>query len=132
MLKSIVSLAAILALALVSPSIAEKADSGHQHKAESKAKKAVKTGSITGVVVDLACEMLGEEPGPGHQACATGGVPIGLLDKEGRIWIAISDKYGSPNEMLLPLMGKNVKAEGWYVRKPGVGLISISKVAEVK
>lgn len=103
---------------------AEGKEAGHKH---GKAK--VVTGAVTGVVVDLACEILGEEPGPGHQACGQGGVPVGILDGKGRLWICINEKYGSASDMLVPLMGRKVKAEGWFVNKGKFGLLSIAKVS---
>lgn len=99
-------------------------DGGHKH---GKAK--VQTGSVTGVVVDLACEILGEEPGPGHQTCGQGGVPVGILDGKGRLWICINAEYGSASDLLVPLMGRKVRAEGWFVNKGKYGLLSIAKVS---
>lgn len=91
-------------------------------------KKAAKPGAVTGAVVDVACAILGEAPHPGHKGCAEGGVPMGILDDQGRLWHAISGKFGSATEMLLPHVGKRVKAEGWYAEAKGERLISISTV----
>ncbi len=97
-----------------------------------KKNKDVKTGTITGTVVDLACQILGEKPGAGHKGCAEGGVPVGLVDERGRLWVAINGDYGSATTMLLPYMGQKVKATGWYLERKGERLVSIATVVPVE
>ena len=99
--------------------------------AEGKKNKNVQTGSITGTVVDVACSILGEKPGPGHKGCAEGGVPVGLVDGKGKLWLAINDQYGSATAMLVPFMGQKVRATGWYVVHQRDRLISIASVEPV-
>ena len=101
-------------------------------QAEKKKNKDVKTGAITGTVIDLACQILGEKPDAGHKGCAEGGVPVGLVDAKGRVWVAINASYGSATALLLPYMGQKVKAEGWYIERKGERLISITTVSPVE
>lgn len=117
-----------------------KAGDGHDHgkaadkKSDGKTsdgKKGAKSGSVTGMVVDLACQVLGEKPDPGHKGCAEGGVPVGLVDAKGKLWMAIDANYGSATDELLPYMGKKVKASGWFVERKGERLISIATIEEV-
>lgn len=112
-----------------------KAGAGHDHgkSADRKTggKKGAKAGSVTGTVVDLACQVLGEKPDPGHRGCAEGGVPVGLVDAKGKLWMAIDANYGSATDELLPFMGKKVKATGWFVEKKDQRLISIATVEPV-
>jgi len=96
------------------------------------AKPAVKTGAIMGIVVDVACQILGEAPGPGHKGCAEGGVPVGIVDDHGKMWLAINGSYGSATPLLAPFMGRRVRAEGWYLERKGERLISIAKVEAVE
>lgn len=119
-----------------------QAGDGHDHgrtaspkpdgKGDGKTKRNdAKTGSVTGTVVDLACQILGEKPDPGHKGCAAGGVPVGLVDAKGRLWMAIDANYGSATDELLPFMGKKVKATGWFVERRNERLISIASVEAV-
>ena len=124
----------LLAALAAAPALSDhhEHDSDKGAKADKKDKKEkAKTVTVTGTVVDLACQILGEKPGEGHQGCAKGGVPVGLVDAKGRLWVAINAAYGSATEQLLPYMGKTVKATGWYVERKGERLISISTVEEV-
>jgi len=111
------------------------AGGGHDHgkpaDKKSDGKKGAKSGSVTGTVVDLACQILGEKPDPGHKGCAEGGVPVGLVDAKGKLWMAIDANYGSATDELLPYMGKKIKATGWFVERKGERLISISTIEEV-
>src|SRR5262245_46214150 len=81
------------------------AESHGGDKTGDKKKNPAKAGSVTGTVVDLACQVLGEKPDPGHKGCAENGVPLGLLDAKGKLWIAIDANYGSATDELLPHVG---------------------------
>lgn len=110
-----------------------ESEHGHEpgHAGHGGRKAEVKTGAVTGVVVDVACQILGEHAGPGHRGCAEGGVPVAILDDRGRMWSAINASYGSATALLAPLMGQRVRAEGWYVERNGERLISIAHVKAV-
>lgn len=94
-------------------------------------KVSTKTGIVIGIVIDIPCYIM--KHGHGHSVCALDqGLPVGLVDAEGNIWIAINDKYAAANKLLAPLMGQRVKAEGWYVEADPYRLISISKVTSLE
>ncbi len=143
-MRHALSIAAVLGWLVAGPAIADhhehKAGDGHDHghgatkPADQKAdgKKAAKAGAVTGTVVDLACQVLGEKPDPGHKGCAENGVPVGLLDAKGKLWIAIDANYGSATDELLPHMGRKVKASGWFVERKGERLISIASIEPVE
>jgi hypothetical protein len=145
-MKHLITTAAALAWLIAGPAPADhhvhQAGDGHDHgqpaakaggKQEKKSggKKDAKAGTVSGTVVDLACQVLGEQPDPGHKGCAELGVPVGIVDANGKLWIAIDANYGSATDELLPFMGMKVKATGWFVERKGERLISIASLEEV-
>jgi hypothetical protein len=76
--------------------------------------------AVVGTVVDAACYLMhpSAADGPSHdkcgQACALAGVPIGIVDQEGkRLYLA----DGAGSKLLLPHLHKRVHVSGRAVSK---------------
>ncbi|MHB8420084.1 MAG: hypothetical protein ACYDCL_18570 [Myxococcales bacterium] len=103
-------------------------------KTEAPAKKMEKKAgeqTIQGELVDLACYLEHGGRGEKHKACATScaqsGLPIGLLDKHGKLFLVIGD-HKPMNAQLADKMGDTVKATGKISTRSGMKLIEISSV----
>lgn len=102
-----------------------------KRKSKGTANEKIVTGTLAGKVIDIACYAIDHGTGPEHQACALGGVPIGILDDQKRIWLAINKNFGSARDLLIPYIGKTVSIEGWMASKGEAHVISISKIGPV-
>ena len=91
--------------------------------------------TVTGEVVDIACYMMGGAKGEGHKgcaaACAKGGIPLALLDGDGKLYLLLADgePHKTMNEKLLAdgLVAAQVKVMGKLHSKPGLNLIVVEK-----
>ncbi len=89
--------------------------------------------SVKGEVVDLWCYSQEGAHGPGHRqcgmACARLGNPIGIVDAEGSIYVAMGAKDHQPaRALLLDKMSQTVTVTGTLVEKSGLKLLYISSV----
>ncbi len=89
--------------------------------------------TVKGEVVDLWCYLEGGDHGPEHKACAVScakaGNPIGILDADGNIFVAMGIKDHQPSrEVLIDKMADTVTATGTVVKKGGVQVIYIKSV----
>ncbi len=89
--------------------------------------------SIKGEVVDLWCFLESGARGAGHKACAVGcatsGLPIGIVDADGNIYLALGFKdHQSAKDLLLSRMADTVTVSGTLVKKGGFEAIFIKEV----
>ena len=107
----------------------EKSDAG---KKEEKAKETV----LKGEVVEVSCYLAHGKKGMGadHQscaeACAKSGSPLGILTKDGNLYVSVlpDDHSTGPNAKLLDHIAHQVEATGIIRKKGGVNGIMITKV----
>lgn len=89
--------------------------------------------TVTGEVVDLACYIKMGARGAGHKECATecanAGIPLGIVDAKGEIFLPASkeDKKGA-NAELLPFVAEMVTVKGKLYHKGGQRLLAIESV----
>ncbi len=90
--------------------------------------------TLTGEPVCITCA-LQDKSGESHIACAKGcatkGLPIGLLVKDGdkeEMYLALGDGGKQAKDLLSEHMGHQVKATGKVATKGGMKVITISKV----
>lgn len=96
--------------------------------------------TVTGEVVDSWCyasQVMGSGRGETHKpcglACAHGGVTLGIVDDNGKLYIAAKSKaYTGCKELLTPFIAKRVKASGWLATKGGSNIMKIGKVELAK
>ena len=96
-----------------------------------------KTITATGELVDTWCYFEGGDHGPQHKACSTAcakaGNPIGLLQKNGRVFILAGMKDHQPaRDLLAAHMNENVSVKGTLVSKGGVNMLYVNSVAPQK
>jgi hypothetical protein len=108
------------------------------------AQAATATTSVTGEVVDLACYLAHNLTGPNHAACAvscaTGGAPLGILDRQsGKAYLIVLDHdklMGAKTNQILamfkPYIAKNVTAKGKVVQRSGLTGFVVTSVAAAK
>ncbi|TAM79735.1 MAG: hypothetical protein EPN47_18240 [Acidobacteria bacterium] len=89
--------------------------------------------SVKGEVVDLWCYSQEGAHGPAHRqcgmTCARLGNPIGIVDAEGNIYVAMGAKDHQPGRaLLLDKMSQTVTVTGTLVEKGGLKLLYISTV----
>jgi hypothetical protein len=97
--------------------------------------------TVTGEVVDSWCyisETMGPGRGDKHAVCATacgnGGVPLGIVDDKGQIYIAAKSKqpFKGCKELLMPYIAQRVKVTGYVASKGGCQVLRIEKVEKAK
>lgn len=94
--------------------------------------KSAKATTVQGEVIDMACYMSKGLHGSGHadcaRACIKGGLPVGILDKTGHVYLCMTAKHESANSLLLPYTAEEVKATGTVYQKGGMDMLAVEKV----
>lgn len=119
-------LVVLLASCLAVPAYAHE---GHKHD---ESKEAAATKTVTGELVDLACYMAHGGSGEKHAkcagACVTGGAPMGLLTKDGALYLVVGDHGDEkPYVEAKALAGSSAKLTGKAVVKGGVQALIVTK-----
>jgi hypothetical protein len=104
--------------------------------ASAKSKAMAKETTIKGEVVDISCYLAHGKKGmgPDHKecavACAKNGSPLGILTKEGKLYVSVlpDDHSTGPNAILMDHVADQVKATGIVRSKGGVNGFMITKV----
>lgn len=94
---------------------------------------------VDGEVVDAWCyasKAVGNGRGAEHaqcaNACAHGGVTLGIVDEKGNLYIAAKYKaYQGCQHILEPFVAKRVHVNGWVARLGGCQLLKITDVHEI-
>ena len=114
--------------------------SGTSTKAEKhKMSKPAKEMTITGQVVDVSCYLAHGDKGMGDEhkacaeACAKNGGSLGVLTKEGKLYVSVlpDDHSTGPNAKLMDHIAHDVQVTGIVRSKGGVNGIMITKVEMV-
>jgi len=92
-----------------------------------------KAVTIEGKVVDTGCYFGEHGDGPKHVACATmcakAGIPLAIVDANGKLYLPIGEEHHPANAKLMPFIDKKVKVSGTMVEKGGMTAIAIKTVA---
>jgi hypothetical protein len=96
-----------------------------------------KSITATGELVDMWCYFEGGDHGPQHKACSTAcakaGNPIGLLQKNGQVYVLAGIKDHQPaKDLLVGHMNENASVKGTLVSKGGVNMLYVSSVTPRK
>jgi hypothetical protein len=96
-----------------------------------------KSVSASGELVDMWCYYEGGDHGPQHKACSTAcakaGNPIGLLQKNGQVYVLAGMKDHQPaKDVLVQHMNENVTVKGTLVSKGGVNMLYVTGVTPGK
>lgn len=89
--------------------------------------------SVTGQVIDLACFTAAGLHGASHKACALAcakaGGSLGILTKDGEVYVSIEPKPATnPNKFLLSHLEETVTATGTVFESHGLKSIAIASV----
>ena len=96
--------------------------------------------TIEGLVRDIACPMQNLDGDATHLSlncvrdCVKAGSPIGILTKDGELYLPISDKMPdtSQRQRLMPFLGKYVHVKGISFERHGTHAIVITDITAMK
>ena len=92
--------------------------------------------TLIGTVVDTGCYMVHDGIGADHAECATEcakkGIPLAILDGEGKVYLPLGVDHKNPNDQLMPFIEKKVKVAGTVVERGGLSGIAIKTVEAAK
>ena len=95
-----------------------------------------KTETVTGEVVDLACYLDHGAKGEKHAKCAehciSGGMPVGVLTDDGKLFLVIGAKHKALNKDLAQYAAKKITVTGTVGTQNGVSLITVEKYEAAK
>ena len=96
-----------------------------------------KTTTATGELVDMWCYFEGGDHGASHKACSTAcakaGNPIGLLQKNGQVYVLAGMQDHQPaKDVLVSHMNEMVTVKGTLVSKGGINMLYVSSVTPQK
>lgn len=98
--------------------------------------KGAKEVTVTGEIVDLACYLDHGASGAKHQQCALaclkGGQPMGLLTKDGKVYLLLADHQdGKAFDEAKTYAALQVEVTGPVVEKAGVTGLTVVKIKKV-
>ena len=109
---------------------------GQEKSGSGKKEKTAKEMVIKGEVVDVSCYLahgkngIGDEHKSCGEACAKNGGPLGILTKDGTLYVSVlpDDHSTGPNAKLMDHIAHQVEATGVVRKKGGINGIMITKV----
>ncbi len=94
--------------------------------------KSAKAMTVQGEVIDMACYMTKGERGASHadcaQMCINNGLPVGLLDNSGHVYLCMTATHKPANSLLVQYAAKQVKVTGTLYKKGGMDMLAVDKV----
>ncbi|MBI1806804.1 MAG: hypothetical protein HYR76_07130 [Ignavibacteria bacterium] len=134
MKRNLVVLFTLLLVLAISSAFGQ--DKMKEGKVEMKMASKDKSMTIKGEVVDVSCYLAHGEKGKGEEhkgcaeACAKAGGPLGILSKNGKLYVSVmpDDHSAGPNAKLMDHIGHEVEATGMVRSHAGVNGIMITKV----
>jgi hypothetical protein len=93
-----------------------------------------KATTVTGEVVDLSCYLTHGAKGESHAKCATAcinkGLPMGILTKDGKLFVVLEDHANADAyQQLKKFAAKTVTVTGVIVSRNGISGIAVQKVS---
>ncbi|MGC8898259.1 MAG: hypothetical protein ACP5ON_08520 [Bacteroidota bacterium] len=97
--------------------------------------KASEKKTITGEVIDISCYVDHGSHGAKHkkcaEACIESGLPIGILDQSGKVYLAVKG-HEPATKILSKYIADDVKVTGAIAERGGIAVIDVEKVEKVK
>ena len=88
--------------------------------------------TVVGTVVDTGCYLVHDGIGPDHAKCATEcarkGIPLAILDADGKLYLPLAVNHANPNTQFMPYIEKKVKVTGTLVERGGMAGIAVKTV----
>jgi hypothetical protein len=76
--------------------------------------------------------MVHDGSGPEHEkcarVCAKKGIPLAIVDGDGKVWLPLGADHKNPNLPLMPFIEKKVKVTGTAVDRGGLTGIAIKTI----
>lgn len=128
----------LLACCAIAPLIAVSQPPQNSPMAGSRANKSKAT--IEGLVRDIACPIQNLDGTATNLSmkcvmdCVRGGSPLVILTKDGDLYLPISDRMpdADQRQVLMPFVGKYVRASGTVYERKGTRAIMIAEIKEMK
>lgn len=121
-----------LAVLVLAATLATAAVSHAQDMKNMSMSKGAKTTTIQGEVIDMACYMTKDQHGAAHadcaQMCINNGLPVGILDNSGHVYLCMTATQKPANSLLVQYAAKQVKVTGTVYKKGGMDLLAVDKV----
>jgi rubrerythrin len=87
--------------------------------------------TVVGEVLDMACYLDHGAQGENHTSCAKtcieSGLPVGIKDKEGKVYLVIGE-HKPLNKELAPLAAKTITIRGKLVTRDGISMIENAEI----
>lgn len=119
-------LAAGAAFVLALPLAAHGDDMGGMKMGDKDAAKSGSQITVTGEVLDMACYLDHGAHGEKHADCAkmcvSSGLPVGIKDKDGTVYLLIGD-HKPANDKLAEFAAKTITVKGKFVSRDGINLL---------
>lgn len=134
--KICLTVAMAAGLLLANVAIAEE---GHNHKHDHEHGEEAEMGvqTIEGEVLDMSCYMAHEGKGAKHKKCALacikGGLPMGILTKDGAVYLVVEDhSKKKAYKQLKKWAAEQVTVKGEIIERGGVQAIIVQSASKVK
>ena len=105
-----------------------------EHKHDGHGTSGAKPAKYTGEVIDMTCYIAHPENGQGkdHAKCAKTciqkGLPVGLLDSAGTLYLVSGTDHKYANKMMAPHAGSTVSVMATEKEQNGVKLLLVTEV----
>ena len=127
MKKLIMTMVAGIAASLLAVGVVRAAEEHHQHAAGNVQESI----TVVGEVLDMACYLDHGAQGEDHASCAKmcieSGLPVGIKDKDGKVYLVIGE-HKPLNKELAPLAAKTVTIRGKLVTRDGISMIENAEI----
>ena len=127
-----VLLAVLFSCSLALPALAHE---GHPHEGKEalSGENEVKTTTVKGEIVDMACYIDHNASGAKHADCAktciTSGLPIGLKGEDGKTYLLIGE-HKPLNSVLAPYAAKTVTMRGKVASRDGINMLENAEIVQ--
>ena len=89
--------------------------------------------TVTGEVIDMACYIDHGARGEKHAECAKtcieSGLPVGIRDKDGKVYLVIGE-HKTLNKELAVFAAKTITVRGKFVSREGINMIANAEIVK--
>ena len=123
----------LLVLPVLAVALAIAVAAGAENKDAKAAKAAPKSTTLKGELVDMGCYVSHEARGEKHKGCAmkcvAGGMPIGLLTADNKLYLLTPNHDNAdPYNMAKELMSAMVEVTGTVSERGGARILDVTEV----
>ena len=89
--------------------------------------------TVTGEVLDMACYLdhgaMGEKHADCAKMCIDSGLPVGLRDKDGKVYLLVGE-HKPLNKELAEYAAKTITVHGKFVHRDGINMIENAEIVK--